>query len=116
MSNFYQRFFRLQPREVGLVLALGFLLFGNSMARQVSGIVAVSGFLNTSSVNSMLLVLGIDYVFVLLVGGLQSLIVDRFNRIKLMAGVSLAFALAFLVLRLMFALGAPGWLNYSVMY
>jgi MFS family permease len=52
----------------------------------------------------------------LLVGGLQSLIVDRFNRIKLMAGVSLAFALVFIVLRVLFAIGSPGWLNYSVMY
>ena len=106
----------MQPREAGLVFVLGFLLFGNSLARQVSGIVAVSGFLDTSSVNSMLLVMGIDYTLVLLVGGLQSLIVDRFNRVKMMAGISLAFALVFIVLRVMFALGSPGWLNYSVMY
>ena len=106
----------MKPREVGFVFALGFILFGNSMARQVSGIVAVSGFLDASSVNSMLLVMGIDYVLVLLVGGLQSLIVDRFNRIKLMAWVSLGFAVVFVVLRLMFAMGSPGWLNYSVMY
>lgn len=116
MQNFYQRVFQMRPREVGLFFALGFLLFGNSMARQVSGIVSVSGFLNTSNVNSILLVMGIDYTLVLLVGGLQSLIVDRFSRIKLMAGVSLAFALVFIILRIMFAIGSPGWLNYSVMY
>ncbi len=116
MSNFSERVMRLKPHELRVVLVLGFLLFVNSMARQVSGIVAVSGFLNTSSVNSMLLVMGIDYVFVLLVGGLQSLIVDRYNRIRLMAGVSLAFALVFIILRVMFAVGSPGWLNYSVMY
>ncbi len=116
MQNFFQRVFRIQPREVGLVFALGFLLFGNSLARQVSGIVAVSGFLSSSSVNSMLLVMGIDYTLILIVGGLQSLIVDRFNRVKLLAIVSLGFALVFVVLRVMFALGAPGWLNYSLMY
>lgn len=116
MQNFIQRVFRVQRREVGLVFALGFLLFGNSMARQVSGIVSVSGFLNTSDVNSILLVMGIDYTLVLLVGGLQSLIVDRYSRVKLMAGVSLAFAAVFVILRIMFAVGSPGWLNYSIMY
>lgn len=116
MSNLNQRVLRVQPREIGLVLVLGFLLFGNSLARQVSGIVAVSGFLNTSGVNSMLLVMGIDYTLILLVGGLQSMIVDRFNRLRLMAGVTLTFALVFVILRVMFAVGAPGWLNYSVMY
>jgi len=116
MEKFVQRVFRMQPREAGLVFVLGFLLFGNSLARQVSGIVAVSGFLDTSSVNSMLLVMGIDYTLVLLVGGLQSLIVDRYNRVKLMAGISLAFALVFIALRVLFAIGSPGWLNYSAMY
>ncbi len=116
MQNFAQRVFRMQPREVGLVFVLGFLLFGNSLARQVSGIVAVSGFLDTSSVNSMLLVMGIDYTLVLIVGGLQSLVVDRYNRVKLMAAITLAFALLFVVLRVLFAVGSPGWLNYSAMY
>ncbi len=116
MQNFYERVFHLQRKEVALFFALGFILFGNSMARQVSGIVAVSGFLDTSSVNSMLLVMGIDYTLVLIVGILQTLIVDRFNRIKLLSGVCLAFALVFLILRASFALGAPGWLNYAIMY
>jgi ATP:ADP antiporter, AAA family len=116
MENFSQRVLHLRPREVVFIIALGFLLFGNSLARQVSGIVAVSGFLDTSSVNSMLLVMGIDYTLVLIVGGLQSLIVDRYNRVKLMGGVTLAFALVFVVLRVLFAVGSPGWLNYSLMY
>lgn len=114
--NFFLRVLKIQPREAWLVFALGFLLFGNSLARQVSGIVAISGFLDSSSVNSILLVMGIDYALILIVGGLQSLIVDRFNRIKLMAGISLAFALVFVILRAMFAVGAPNWLSYTVMY
>lgn len=64
----------------------------------------------------MLLVLLIDYTIVLLVAMLQSLIVDRFNRVQLIAAISLAFAVVFVFLRLMFAFGAPEWLNYSVMY
>jgi ATP:ADP antiporter, AAA family len=116
MEAFIQRVFKVRKRELGLVLALGFLLFGNSLARQVSGIVAVSGFLNSSSVNSILLVMLIDYTLILIVGGLQSLVVDRYNRVKLIGFVSVGFALVFIILRVMFALGAPGWLNYSIMY
>ena len=116
MQNFFYRIFRLQPGEGGLVFALGFLLFGNSLARQVSSIVSVSGFLNSGGVNEMLLVLLVDYTVVLIVGGFQSLIVDRFSRIKLMAGISIGFAAVFVVLRLLFFIGAPDWLNYSAMY
>jgi ATP:ADP antiporter, AAA family len=116
MEAFVQRVFKMRKRELGLVIALGFLLFGNSLARQVSGIVAVSGFLNSSSVNSMLLVMLVDYTLILIVGGLQSLVVDRFNRVKLIGLVSIGFALVFFVLWLMFVFGAPGWLNYSIMY
>lgn len=116
MEAFIQRVFKIRQKELGLVLALGFLLFGNSLARQVSGIVAVSGFLNSSSVNSMLLVMLIDYTLILVVGGLQSLVVDRFNRVKLIGFITIGFALLFLIIRLLFALGAPPWLNYSLMY
>jgi hypothetical protein len=116
MRNFIQRVFRLQPGEGALVFVLGYLLFGNALARQVSSIVAISGFLNTGGVNEMLLVLGIDYTLVLILGGFQSLVVDRINRIRLMALISMGFALVFMLLRILFAVGAPGWLNYSVMY
>lgn len=116
MQKFFYRIFRLQPGEAGLVFAMGFLLFGNSLARQVSNIVSLSGFLNSGGVNEMLLVLLVDYALILLIGGLQSLIVDRFNRVRLLAAISLLFALMFVALRVMFAVGTPGWLNYSVMY
>ncbi len=116
MQNFFLRTFRLQPKEGMLVFAFGFLLFGNSLARQVSNIVSVSGFLNVEGANAMLLVLIVDYSLVLLVGALQSLIIDRFNRVRMMAYVSLGFAVVFIGLRVMFWVQVPEWLNYSAMY
>jgi len=116
MSNFFMRIFKLQPGEGMLVFALGFLLFGNSLARQVSGIVAVSGFLNSTNVNEILLVMLADYTLILLVSSVQSLIVDRFNRIRLMSATCLIFALVFIGLRVMFWVSDLGWLNYSAMY
>ena len=116
MQNFLQRVFKLQPKEVALVFAFGFLLFGNSLARQVSNIVSVSGVLDAEGANGLLVVLIVDYTLVFIVAILQSLIIDRFNRIRMMAFVSLGFAIIFILLRAMFWIHAPEWLNYSAMY
>lgn len=116
MQNFLQRIFRLQRKEGALVFAFGFLLFGNSLARQVSNIVSVSGVLDAEGANALLAVLIVDYTLVLLVSALQTLIIDRFNRVWMMAFVSLAFAIIFIGLRAMFWIHAPEWLNYSAMY
>ena len=116
MQKFLQSIFRLQPNEGMLVVTFGFLIFGNSLARQVSSIVSVSGVLDVEGPNALLVVLIIDYMLILLVGALQSLFVDRFNRVHLIAFVSFGFALVFILLRVMFWIHAPEWLNYSAMY
>ncbi len=116
MNNLVNRLFRLQPGETALVVVLGFVLLSNSLAFQVSGIVAISGFLSEGGVNRILLVMLVDYVLILLTAGLQTLMIDRFNRVSLVKALAFGFALVFLVLRLMFVFRAPGWLNYSFMY
>ncbi|MBW8009970.1 MAG: hypothetical protein FVQ83_01840 [Chloroflexi bacterium] len=99
--------FRLQPGEGGVFFVLGFILMCNALAMQISGIVAISGFLSSGGVEQILLVLLIDYTLILLAGGLQSLIVDKFERVDLMGWIILVFALLFVVLRVMFLLQAP---------
>ncbi|HEX2979090.1 MAG TPA: hypothetical protein VHO48_02390 [Anaerolineaceae bacterium] len=116
MQPLKNRIIRFQAGELQIVLILGFLLLGNSLARQVSGIVGLSGFLSTSGVNSMLLVMGIDYLIVLLVSAIQSLVVDKFDRKKFLAGICLAFMLVFICVRLLFLFQAPEWLSYAIMY
>ncbi len=116
MSNLVNRVFRLQDGETKVVLLLGLILLSNSMARQVSGIVAISGFLDTSGINEYLIVLAIDYLIILLTGALSSLIIDRFDRINLVRWTAFGFAMVFVALRLMFVFGAPEWLNYSLLY
>jgi ATP/ADP translocase len=116
MQKLFSQVFRVQPGEEKLILSLGLLLFGNAMVRQITGIVSISGFLSTGGVNQILFVMLIDYALVILVTALQSLIIDRFNRVRLMAGVNLAFLLIFVVVRVLFALNAPAWLNYAFLY
>jgi AAA family ATP:ADP antiporter len=110
------RILHIQPGEEKLTLILGFVLLFNMMALQISGIVAVSGFLSQGGVNQILLVFLIDCVFIILTGSIQSLIVDKYDRIKLIAILCLAFALIFILLRVMFMINAPTWLIYLLMY
>lgn len=108
--------FRLRPEETSVALALGFLILCNSLARQVTGIVAVSGLLSAGGVNDLLLVLLIDYIIILLTGGLQSLIVDKFNRVALMNALILGFVVVFVIARLLFTFNIPVGVNYTLLY
>lgn len=116
MNSTLGRFFHIRKGESRLVSTLGGVLFINALCSGLAGIVAVSGFLTTGGVNQILLVYLVDYVLILLSSALQSLIIDRFGRDKLVGGMLLLFALLFVVLRVLFAVGAPGWLNYSLMF
>lgn len=116
MTDLANRVFRIRPDETAVVCALGFLLFVNSLSIQASNIVSVSGFLGTGGVNQILLVWIVDMALIILATAAQSLIIDRFNRPKLIGWMCFAFALCYVVLRLMFAVHAPDWLNYSLLY
>ena len=106
----------LQPGEGRIVFVLGFALLANALAMQVSGIVSISGFLNSGGPNGILVVLLVDYAFILLTGALQTLVIDKFERTKLIQWITLMFAFLFVVLRMMFLFKSPEWLNYSFMY
>jgi ATP:ADP antiporter, AAA family len=108
--------FRLRPGETGLVLTLGFLLFANSVAQPLAEITAVANFLPEVGVNNILLVWIVDALLAFVITGGQSLIIDRFNRKRLLQGLCAVLAVVFGVLWLMVVLGAPAWLNYGLLY
>jgi AAA family ATP:ADP antiporter len=116
LKEHFAQIFRVYPGETGLVLVLGLLLFSNSMATQVSGVVAISGFLSEAGVEQVPIVWAVDMLVIILTTGLQSLIVDRFERLTLMRAMTFGFALAFVALRLMVSFQAPGWLSYGLMF
>ena len=116
MKDALNRTFGLHPRETVIVLVMGLILLCNSVAVQISGIVSVSNFLSAGGVNYFPLVWLVDYLLILLIAGLQSLIVDRFNRLSLMRGMVFGFALVFTFLRVLFIFRIPDWLNYSLLY
>jgi AAA family ATP:ADP antiporter len=116
MNNRIAQLLSLRPGEGRLVFLLGFLLMGNSAALAVSNVVSVSGFLSEVGVNELLIVWIVDMLLIALATGLQSLIVDRFQRINLLRWMSFSFALFYVVLRMMFVFHVPGWINYSVLF
>jgi AAA family ATP:ADP antiporter len=116
MNDRIKQVLALRPGESGLVALLGILLLGNSAALAVSNVVSVSGFLSEVGVNEILIVWIVDMLLVMLSTGLQSLIVDRFERVTLLRWMSFLFALVYVILRMLFVFGVPGWINYSILF
>ncbi|GAB4158122.1 MAG: hypothetical protein Fur0046_37810 [Cyanobacteria bacterium J069] len=110
------QFLNVRSDETGLVLTLGFALFANALAQKVSEIASLSNFLIDVGPSQFLVVLVISSLITVAMTGLQSLWVDRFDRLTTVRGISAILALSFMVLRLMFLLKTPGWLNYGLFY
>jgi ATP/ADP translocase len=106
----------VERREVRLFLVLGFLLFTNSLALELSDVVAVSGFLEQVDVSNILILWIVDMLLIALCASFQNLIVDRFRRLTLLRGMILIFAACYGLLRLMFALDIPSVINYSILF
>ncbi len=113
--RWFRGFLRVRPGEIGLVAVMGFILFFNSLALQVSNIVSISGFLSEVNVSSILAVWIVEMLLIIISTAVQSLIVDRFHRLSLLRGMILTFIGLYLLLAVMFALGLPAWLNYTLL-
>lgn len=108
-------FFRVRPNEMRLVLVMGGIIFFHSLALQTANIVSISGFLSEVSVNNILPIWVIEMVLIIGSTAAQSLIIDRFPRLRLLRWMCLTFIGMYVVLAVMFAAGLPGWLNYSLL-
>jgi ATP:ADP antiporter, AAA family len=109
--------FRFRPGEAGLVFVLGAMLFANYAAMGITKVISVSGFLSQVKDHYILLVWAVDMVLLILATGLQSLVVDRFDRIKLMLVVLLVFTGLYAVLPLTFLNTTfPLSISYTLIY
>lgn len=102
--------------EASLTMLLGLLLLGNSFAQKLSEIISVSGFFDSVGVNQIIWVWMIDGILMLIVTALQSLIIDRHSRRKLLEYMVLALALAFIFLQGLMVFNGPDWLSQSLLY
>lgn len=117
MKERFNQWYPIRSGESGLVLTLGFILFANYAAMGITKVVSVSGFLGQVKDHYILLVWAVDMVLLILATGLQSLIVDRFDRVKLLSGVLLVFAALYAVLPLAFnSKFVPLSVSYTLIY
>ncbi len=115
LSTKITQLIRVYPDERWLFIVLGLVFFCNSLATQIASVASVSGFLKGNGVEQIPLVWIIDMLVITLTAGLQSLIIDKFERTKLVKAMTIGFALVFIALRLLFFWNAPNWLNYGLM-
>jgi AAA family ATP:ADP antiporter len=117
MQERLSQFFRFKPGEFSLVFALGIILFVNYAAMGITKVISVSGFLSQVRDQYILLVWAVDMVLLILATGLQSLVIDRFDRVKLMMIVLLIFAGLYAVLPLAFLFKSfPLSIAYTLIY
>ncbi len=110
------QYFSLRKGEGSVLLILGSILMFNAIAQKISEISSVSNFLSGVGISQILIVWIADGILLIFTTGLQSLLIDRFNRIFLMKAISITLAVAFLALRLLIAFNAPQWLHLSLFY
>lgn len=117
MKERFKQWFPIRSGEYGLVFTLGFILFANYAAMGITKVVSVSGFLSQVKDHYILLVWAVDMVLLVLATGIQSLIVDRFDRVKLLAGVLLVFFALYAILPFAFITKfIPLSISYTLIY
>ena len=117
MQDRLSKMLRFRPGEIRLVAVLGMILFVNYAAMGITKVVSVSGFLSQVRDQYILLVWAVDMALLILVTGLQSLIVDRFDRVKLMVAVLLVFAGLYAILPFSFLFKIfPESIAYALIY
>lgn len=117
MRELFYRLFRLRMGEGVLVLALGFVLFINDATMGIAKVVSVSGFLSEVKDYYILLVWAVDMALLVLATGLQSLIIDRFHRLKLLSGIiAILLALYALLSVAFFVKGFPSTVSFTLLY
>ncbi|GAB1471189.1 hypothetical protein MASR2M66_20670 [Chloroflexota bacterium] len=97
MKAFLSKTFDIRAGEFRIVFVLSLLLLGNTVARQMTGIVGISDLINTAGPNQTLVVNGINAVMIFITAILASLIIDRFNRVELLKWTTFTFALIFVL-------------------
>jgi ATP:ADP antiporter, AAA family len=117
MNIFLQRIFRIKSGELGLILTLGTILFINYLTMGITKVVSVSGFLSEVQDYYILLVWAGDMGLLILATGLQSLIIDRFSRIRLLGAIILILGTIYALLPLTFMLdNFPVEISYTLLY
>lgn len=116
MKDFIGRTFDIRAGEFRIVVILSLLLLGNTVARQMTGIVGISDLINAAGPNQTLAVNGINAIMIFITALLASLIIDRFHRVELLKWTAFAFAMVFVAADLIYLLRASKEIVAALVY
>lgn len=116
MKSFLARTFDIRAGEFRIVFVLSLLLLGNTVARQMTGIVGISDLINTAGPNQTLTVNGINAVMIFITALLASLIIDRFHRVELLKWTTFGFAMVFVATDVVYLLRASTQVVAAIVY
>lgn len=106
---------RIAPEERQRFTILALLLFINAIVVQSNGVVATSGFIANVGTHQILIVWALDNTIILMASGVYSLFVDRMPRGKLAVILFSAAAFIYILLYMLFRLGAPDAVTYTLL-
>lgn len=106
----------VRPEERTLVYSLVFILAITTLVLELSDVIATGGFISKVGPRNIFWLWIVDMIITILTAGVYSLAVDRMERVRLIKYLMLGFAILFLLLRLVFSIGAPDWISYPALY
>ncbi|MBI2759332.1 MAG: hypothetical protein HYX49_11725 [Chloroflexi bacterium] len=116
MSFERSQFLNIKPEERKLVFSLVGILAMATLVLELSDVIATGGFISRVGPNNIIWLWIIDMVVSILTAGVYALAVDKTDRLRLVKGLTLGFAILFLLLRFIFSVRAPDWVSYPVLY
>ncbi|MBI1854387.1 MAG: hypothetical protein HYR93_00670 [Chloroflexi bacterium] len=116
MSLGRAQFLNIKPEERKLVFSLVGILAMATLVLELSDVIATVGFISKVGPNNIIWLWIIDMVVSILTAGVYALAVDKTDRLRLVKGLTLGFAILFLLLRFIFSVRAPDWVSYPVLY
>ena len=116
MSLGHSQFLNIKPEERKIVFSLVGILAVATLVLELSDVIATGGFISKVGPSNIIWLWIVDMVISIFTAGLYAVIVDKTDRQRLVKGLTLGFAILFLLLRFIFSVHAPDWVSYPVLY
>lgn len=116
MSVEKRQFFNFREGERKLVFSLMGILVVSALVLELADVIATGGFVSKIGPRNIVWLWIVDMLITITTAGIYALAVDRTERIKLVQGLLLGFAVLFFGLRFLFEISNLDWLTYPILY
>ena len=116
MKTRFLRMLNVRPEEFALAFVLWLVLGVNMIVQELSDVVATAGFVSNIGANQVPLLWIVTTLITIFAAAGYAMLVDRFPRLSLITWLMVGLALFYLMLQMLFFMGAPDWLTYPILY